>query len=76
MKVKLWGGVDPEPWANTRWGSLWVSSLEMLMLGESRESVAVPGGSRRLRLVFFYCLVDELSCGFVEVLGLSFPAMW
>jgi len=41
-------------------GSLQVGLLELLMLGEPRESVAVLGGSRCLRLVFFYCLVDKL----------------
>lgn len=43
------------------------------MLGESGESVAVSGESGCLRVVFFYCLVDELQCVFIEVLDLCFP---
>lgn len=47
------------------------------MLGESGESVAVSGESGCLRLVFFfYCLVDELQCVFIEVLDLCFPVTW
>lgn len=45
------------------------------MLGETRENTAGSGG-RYLRLVFFYCLADELWCGFIEVLDLCFPMTW